>query len=160
MPTGLEQLYSSHHSMVFATAYRVTGNAADAEDVLHTVFVRLLKRDDGQEITNPEGYLRRSAVNAALDIVRARREAPGVELDRMPAYGVDPELGDLQKHLRRAIAALPARTAEVFTLRHIEGHKNPEIAKMLGISQVVVGVTLHRARKKLQDELKKLGVVR
>ncbi|MEO8098622.1 MAG: sigma factor, partial [Acidobacteriota bacterium] len=77
MPTGLDHLYTDHHNMVFATAYRLTGNAADAEDVLHTVFLRLLKREDSAAgaISNPEGYLRRSAVNAALDIVRARREA-------------------------------------------------------------------------------------
>ncbi|MEO8096223.1 MAG: sigma-70 family RNA polymerase sigma factor, partial [Acidobacteriota bacterium] len=103
---------------------------------------------------------RRSAVNAALDIVRARREAPGVDLERMASPGPDPELGDLQKHLRLALGTLPVRSAEVFILRHFEGHKNPEIAKILGISQLVVAVTLHRARKALQKELIRLGVKR
>ena len=39
------QLYEAHHGMVFRTAYRVTGNASDAEDVMQTVFLRLMKRD-------------------------------------------------------------------------------------------------------------------
>ena len=83
-----------------------------------------------------------------------------MDLDRLPGLGVDPELGDLQKHLRAALGTLPERSAEVFVLRHFEGHRNPEIAKMLGMSQVVVAVTLHRARKALQKELTRLGVTR
>ena len=56
--------------------------------------------------------------------------------------------------LRRAVAQLPHRDAEVFTLRFIEGFGNPEIAKILGISQVHVAVILHRARKQLQKEVR------
>jgi RNA polymerase sigma factor (sigma-70 family) len=43
----------------------------------------------------------------------------------------------------------------MIALRFFEGYTNPEIAKMMGISQIVVAVTVHRARKKLQQELKK-----
>jgi RNA polymerase sigma factor (sigma-70 family) len=49
---------------------------------------------------------------------------------------------------------LPPRTAEMFAMRVFEGYTNPEIAKMLGISQVVVAVTLHRTRRKLQKEMR------
>ena len=80
-----------------------------------------------------------------------------MELDRMPAAGPDPERSDLQRLLRRALSTLPERAAEIFVLRHFEGHRNPEIARMLGLSQIVVAVTLHRARKKLQEELRKAG---
>ena len=40
----LERIFQAHHSQVFGTAYRVTGSAQDAEDVLQTVFLRLLRR--------------------------------------------------------------------------------------------------------------------
>ena len=40
----LEQAFEEHHAMVFRTAYRITGNTSDAEDVLQTVFLRLLRR--------------------------------------------------------------------------------------------------------------------
>ena len=154
IPTPLDQLYSAHHAMVFRTAHRITGNAEDAEDVLQTVFLRMLKRD-GPEIDNPESYLRRSAVNAALDIVRARQADHTLELERMPASGSCTELRDLRDTLRRALAKFPPRAAEMIALRFFEGYTNPEIAKMMGLSQIVVAVTVHRARKKLQDELKK-----
>jgi RNA polymerase sigma-70 factor, ECF subfamily len=167
---ALDQLYKDHHGMVFATAYRITGSPADAEDVLHTVFLRLLRRgkseNSGEEqlkIDNPESYLRRSAVNAALDLVRSRREPSDADLDRIPSERPNPEQAhvtryDLGRQLRAALAKLPERWAEVFTLRHIEDRRNPEIAEVLGISPLLVAVVLHRARKKLQFELKAMGV--
>lgn len=161
MPRALDDLYAEYHNTVFAAAYRVTGSVADAEDVLHTVFLRLLKLGEAVQLGNPESYLRRAAVNAALDIVRARRTVD-VELDRMPQMGRNAfeELKneDLKKQIRDALAELPERTAEVFVLRHFEDRKNPEIARMLGISQISVAVTLHRARKRLQESLRKVGV--
>ena len=155
IPKPLDQLYTAHHAMVFRTAHRITGNAEDAEDVLQTVFLRLLRRESTAEIDNPESYLRRSAVNAALDIVRARQADNTLELERMPASGSCTELRDLRDTLRRSLAKLPERTAEMFAQRFFEGYTNPEIAKIMNLSQIVVAVTVHRTRKKLQDELKK-----
>lgn len=155
IPKPLDELYTSHHAMVFRAAHRITGNAQDAEDVLQTVFLRLLKRDSMAGIENAESYLRRSAVNAALDVVRARQADNTLELERMPASGSCTELRDLRDTLRRALAKLPARTAEMFALRFFEGYTNPEIARIMGLSQIVVAVTVHRTRKKLQEELKK-----
>jgi RNA polymerase sigma-70 factor, ECF subfamily len=159
IPKPVDQMYEAHHAMVFRTAYRVTGNAADAEDVLQTVFLRLLRRNTA-EIDNAESYLRRSAVNAALDIVRARQADNTLDIERMPASESCTELRELRDTLRRALAKLPGRTGEMFALRFFEGYTNPEIAKMMGLSQIVVAVTVHRARKKLQDEIKKQGAAK
>jgi RNA polymerase sigma-70 factor, ECF subfamily len=63
------------------------------------------------------------------------------------------ELRELRHALRGALAKLAPRTAEIFALRFFEGHSNPEIAKMLNMSQIMVAVTVHRARKQLQKEL-------
>ncbi len=155
IPKPLDQLYESHHAMVFRTAHRITGNTADAEDVVQTVFLRILKRDSTETIENPESYLRRSSVNAALDIVRARQADNTLELERFAASGSCTELRDLRDTLRRALTKLPPRTAEMFALRFFEGYTNPEIAKLMGLSQIVVAVTVHRARKKMQQELTK-----
>lgn len=151
----LDEMFREHHAMVFRTAYRITGNAADAEDVLQTVFLRIARRNDPSEaIERPENYLRRSAVHAALDLVRARRTGAQVDLERLPASGSRPDEGDLRDLLRRALSQLPERSAEVFTLRFFEGLTNPEIAKALNISSITVAVTLHRARKILQKKLR------
>ena len=70
--------------MVFRAAYRVTGNAGDAEDVLQTVFLRLVKRDPSAEpVGNVPSFLHRAAVNAALDLVRARQNVRNIPLDEL-----------------------------------------------------------------------------
>ena len=59
---SLEEIYRDHHQRVFSAAYRVTGNAMDAEDVLQTVFLRLHKKGTGELI--PESipsYLHRQS---------------------------------------------------------------------------------------------------
>ena len=156
IPKALDEMYRDHHAMVFRTAYRVTGNTSDAEDVLQTVFLRMVRRDDAADaIEYPENYLRRAAVHAALDVVRARRLGAEVDLDRLPAAGdSQPDKGDLRDLLRHAMSELPARAAEIFTLRFFEGLTNPEIAEALGISSITVAVTLHRTRRELQKKLR------
>lgn len=155
-PTELDDMYREHHTMVFRTAYRITGNAPDAEDVLQTVFLRMVRRDDSAAaIERPENYLRRAAVHAALDLVRARRVGAAVDMERLPsAGGSQPDDGDLRELLRQAVSELPPRSAEIFTLRFFEGLTNPEIAKALGISSITVAVTLHRTRRELQKKLR------
>ncbi len=142
--------------MVFRTAYRITGNAADAEDILQTVFLRLLRREHRPEMENQESYLRRAAVNAALDVVRAGRDTRNVPLDglSLPAGAPETESRELRGQLRKALARLQPREAEIFALRFFEDRSNQEIAQMLGISQVHVAVILHRTRRQLQNEIR------
>lgn len=154
--SDLEQLFRDHHGLVFGTAYRITGNTSDAEDVLQTVFLRLAGRDpSAPALENPEHYLRRAAVNAALDVVRGRHAedtAPITDL-KQPEPG-QADRRELQDCLRRALARLSPEAAEVFALRFLEGHTNREIARMLGASQVWVAVTVFRARQRLQKEIR------
>src|SRR5450631_1006920 len=89
----LESAYQVHHGMVYRTAYRVTGNPSDAEDVLQTVFLRLMKRDDSAApLEQPEGYLRRAAVNASIDLLRERQRTGQAMLESIPANPVCTEL--------------------------------------------------------------------
>jgi DNA-directed RNA polymerase specialized sigma24 family protein len=54
-PGELETLFQTHHGRVFRTAQRITGSAADAEDVLQTVFLRLVKGQETYDLSNYEG---------------------------------------------------------------------------------------------------------
>src|SRR5215212_459269 len=74
---GFAELYERHYEAVFRAAMRVTGNPSDAEDVLQTVFLRVLSHVDQDEAARrPVAYFRRAAVNAAVDLLR-RRAAHG-----------------------------------------------------------------------------------
>ncbi len=150
----LEDLFQAHHRSVFGAAFRITGNAADAEDVLQTVFLRLAGRDGAApRLENSASYLRRAAINAALDVLRARRAEDSVPLDDSQPDPGQPERSDLRDFLRRSLAKLSPEAAEVFALRFFEGHSNREIARLLGMSQVRVAVTVHRARRRLQKQI-------
>jgi len=153
IPHELDRAFRAYHSLVFRTAYRITGNAADAEDVLQTVFLRLLRRADADAVENEESYLRRAAINAALDVMRSRQAECTVELVDVPAERARHDPRELREALGRALAQLKPRPAEIFALRFLEGFNNPQIARMLGISQVLVAVIVHRTRQQLRKEL-------
>ncbi len=148
------QSFEAYHGLVFRTAYRITGNAADAEDVLQTIFLRLLRMAPTAPLPdNEESYLRRAAVNAAVDLIRARHLERSVPLNEAVAEAGKAPSDDLRDALRRALAGLNPQAAEIFALRYFEDFTNSEIAKSLRISQVSVAVKLHRARHQLQKEL-------
>jgi RNA polymerase sigma-70 factor (ECF subfamily) len=157
----LSDLYREHHKKVLGAAYRLTGSAADAEDVLQTVFVRLAGRAGGGEAVElGAGYLRRAAVNGALDVLRSRARLHWTDA-KDSADTVDPGPGpeasvrgrELEGRLRRALGEETPRAAEIFALRCFEGCEYKEIAALVGTSRAVVAVTLHRVRARLQRKL-------
>ena len=158
--SDLEQMFQDHHGLVFRTAYRITGNAADAEDVLQTVFLRMLRRDQAaRALERQESYFRRAAINVALDVVRSGKDARNVPIEDvppgdLPAGKQQPETRELRESLRSALARLNPREAEIFAMRFFEDLSNQEIARILGISQIHVAVILHRTRGRLQKELR------
>jgi RNA polymerase sigma-70 factor (ECF subfamily) len=153
---GFAELYERHYDAVFRAALRVTGNPADAEDVLQTVFLRVLARGgDAQEVALPAAYFRRAAVNAAVDVLRRRElHAESVYDDLAPHAAVQPSLL-LKEWLRRAIAALDGEDASLFLLRYVEGLTNEELAGMFHIEKNNVAVRLHRIRQRLQAEMQR-----
>jgi RNA polymerase sigma-70 factor, ECF subfamily len=162
-PSELEALFQEHHKHLFRAAHRITGSAADAEDVLQTVFLRLVKSHESYDLSeNPQAYLSRAAINASLDLIRTRTRARSVGLDDAPVEliavkAANPEVlhadRELQTLIRQAVARLGATASEMFVLRYYEGRDNREIAKLMGTSQMVVGVVLHRARTRLRKEI-------
>jgi RNA polymerase sigma-70 factor (ECF subfamily) len=163
-PSAVEKLFQAHHERIFRAAHRITGSVADSEDVLQTVFLRLVKSSGGSGTwvlsDNPAAYLSRAAINAALDLVRKRGRVVGLDdltHEPMASGERNPESQhvdrELQKLIRLAVSRLGATAAEMFVLRYYEGHDNREIAKIMGTSQMVVGVVLHRARTKLRREI-------
>jgi RNA polymerase sigma-70 factor (ECF subfamily) len=150
---GFAGLYERHYETVFRTALRVTGNPADAEDVLQTVFLRVLAR--GGDDALPAAYFKRAAVNAAVDVLRRRAlHAESVYDEGAPQVAVQPS-PLLKERLRRAIASLDSEDASLFLLRHVEGLTIEELAGIFGIEKNNVAVRLHRIRLRLQTELQR-----
>lgn len=159
-------LFRNHYKGMFRVAYRITGSESDAEDVLQTVFVRLTPTWTGRDLApNPRAFLYRAAINASLDVVRRRKRANSVSLDvidfdrstvhSLPSPADAMADAELRELIREAVAKLEGRAATAFALRYYEGCDNGQIAEILGTSQMVVAVTLHRARARLRKEISK-----
>ena len=151
---GFAGLYERHYEAVFRTALRVTGRPADAEDVLQTVFLRVLSGGEHDEAARrPAAYFRRAAVNAAVDLLRRRAvRAETAYDDAAPHAAVESGLV-LKEQLRRAIATLESQDATLFVLRFVEGLSNQELADVLQLEKNNVAVRLHRIRLRLQAEM-------
>ena len=153
---GFAELYERNYEAVFRAALRVTGNMADAEDVLQTVFVRVLARgEDVAGVALPGAYFRRAAVNAALDVLRRREvRAESVYDGEAEHAAVQPSVL-LKERLRRALAILDRDDASLFLLRHVEGLSIEELADTFEIEKNNVTVRLHRIRLRLQAEMER-----
>jgi RNA polymerase sigma-70 factor (ECF subfamily) len=116
-----EKVFREHSSFVYHMAYSVTGRPEDAEDVVQTIFLRLLQRGFPPAFgANPKAYLYRAAINVSLDAVRLRRRDRQIaELQlatapdaAQPADSLEFE-SDERQRLLDALAQLNPRMVEV-----------------------------------------------
>ena len=155
LPEEFERLYREHATFVYCTALRITRNAEEAEDILQTIFLRLLRREFSPDLQKrPRAYLYRAAVNAALDAIESRRYRSKIaDVHELEAVLHSPDSSakeKLHQQLHKAIAELNPAAAEILILRYMHNHSDAAIAKMLGKSRGVVAVTLYRARARLK----------
>jgi RNA polymerase sigma-70 factor (ECF subfamily) len=155
---GFEEIYRQHSAMVYRTARAVTGNPEDAEDVLQTVFLRLIRQEDsGQLRKNAKAYLYRAAVNLSLDLLRARnRRTFTHEVERLetPATtNTGPFDDDTHRQLQQALAELSPEAAHILVLRYVHNYSDAGISKLLGTSRGAIALRLFRLRTRLKKAL-------
>ena len=150
-PADLAALYQSEEARLRRRIARMIGDPALAADLVHDVFLRLLRRSrplDGSDAA----YLMTSARNAAIDHLRAeriRRDFVAGTVPEQHAAGLPQPDAALQARqglglVDDTIRALPERTRHIFLLNRVHGCSYGEIAKAVGISPS--GVEKHMAR--------------
>lgn len=155
----LERIFDRHYELMYRTAYSLTGNAADAEDIVQTIFVRLLNRELPPDLsTTPERYLYRAAFNLSLNTIRDKKRE--VLTDNMEVFDTIYDTRDVSAEdlvldgaLREAIAALNPAAAQVVILRYVHDYSLADIARMLGSTRSTVAVSLYRSRSRLRKYL-------
>jgi len=159
--TKFQELYHAHGRPLWAYLYRLTGNAADADDLVQEAYCRLLAtpmatREDSQL----RAYLFRIATNAATDLWRrggrgARRTEPLTS--ETASVGDHGQAVALKQDMARTFRELKPQERMLLWLAHVEGDAHAKIAVTLGLKAASVPVLLHRARRKLADLLRKKG---
>jgi RNA polymerase sigma-70 factor (ECF subfamily) len=155
----LERVFREHYQMTYRTAYGVIGIAEDAEDVVQTIFARLLRREFRPDLKkNPKAYLYRAAVNASLNVIKAKKRR--LLTDEIDAFAERPVLvepassEEIHRRLYEAVAELKPAAAHILVLRYVHDYSDAEIAKLLGTSRGTIAVSLYRSRTRLKKLLR------
>ena len=164
-------LVERHSRSVYKVAFRITGRAEDAEDVVQETFLKAYRQLDRFEERSSFGtWLHRIAWNCAVDLLRARPKREQAEetetLDQLTAGAVEtagsgaafsPErlvasvqLGD---RVKAAMTRLSALERAAFVMRHYEGRTIDEISRALEIRQNAAKHSIFRAVRKMRIAL-------
>jgi RNA polymerase sigma-70 factor, ECF subfamily len=154
----LDSIFREHHPLVYRTAYGVTGSREDAQDVVQTIFLRLLRREVPPDLKkNPKAYLYRAAVNLSLNTIRLRKRLVLIDdagsFEKIEKTESD-SAEDLHRRLYAAIAELDSEAAYILVLRYVHSHSIADIAKLLGKSRSLIAVRLFRTRVRLKQLLR------
>ena len=171
-PSQFEAFVVAHQNMVFATAVRLLGRPADAEDVAQTVFLKAWERFDELSVSpSAPGWLRTVATNLSLNhLTRHRRrwqlfsemgregeeaDMNPVEMlkstDESPAESI--ERVERDAGLEAAVRQLPDAQRVPLVLFHFEELSYQDIAAKLGVSLGKVKTDIHRGRLALRGYL-------
>jgi RNA polymerase sigma factor (sigma-70 family) len=161
--SGFEATFEREYSRVASIAFRITRDAAEAEDVAQEVFARFIRAR--VEPQRAGGWLYRAAAHLALNAVRARRRRIERELreHRLKLHSADGEArasdpqGIVERRFERealqaALLRIAQRDAELLALRY-SGLSYREIASALGIDAAQIGTRLARAERALKREI-------
>ncbi|MCC6442908.1 MAG: sigma-70 family RNA polymerase sigma factor [Armatimonadetes bacterium] len=165
-----DELVRRHYKQLYNVAYRLTGNAADAEDLMQEAFLKAYQAFDRYRADRPfEHWMYRILTNAHIDNVRKRPKVVIEPLDKListregdvqreiPDESHDPEqaaiASELESEIQHALKKLPEDFRKAIVLCDIEGLSYEEIADILGCSIGTVRSRIHRGRKQLQKSL-------
>ena len=164
---SFEAFVRRYQDMVFATAIRLLGNSADAEDAAQTVFLRAFERY-GQLAGNPAvgGWLKTTTRNVCLnhlsryrarwrffsemDADRESGERYEDGLESRVSRAIEDESADRRERLEQAIHHLPDAQRIPLVLFHFEDLGYDEIARALGVSLAKVKTDIYRGRQALR----------
>jgi len=156
---AFEEVYRTHAGRLYSVAFRMLGNAADAEDLLQDIFLsahRKLGSFRGESALGT--WLYRLAVNLCLDYIRSRT---GRAISITDPLDDETGLSDVgtrglaertvaKMDLERAMAQLPDGCRMAFVLHDIEGLEHREVAEAMGIAEGTSKSQVHKARLRLR----------
>jgi RNA polymerase sigma-70 factor, ECF subfamily len=156
---AFEDVYRQHSTRLYNLAFRMVGNAADADDLLQEMFLTAYRKLDTFRGASALGtWLYRLGMNVCLDRLRskaARQDQATDALDDRTGYGVhETSLTVNRLDLERAIRALPEGSRAAFLLHDVEGFDHQEVGRILGIAEGTSKSQVHKARLRIREFLR------
>jgi RNA polymerase sigma-70 factor (ECF subfamily) len=157
-----DEIVEKHSARVYRLAYRLTGNAHDAEDLTQEVFVRVFRSLHTYTPGTFEGWLHRITTNLFLDSARRKSRIrfdalPEDADNRLPSRGATPDVAYLDQRfdadIEVALASLSPEFRAAVVLCDVEGLTYDEIADVLGLKMGTVRSRIHRGRAMLRSAL-------
>ena len=155
-PAFQKELYQLHYRRIYNTCLRIIGNAMDAEEAMHDVFLKLFDHmDDLQDDKAFYSWSRSIAIRTSIDIVRKKKPV-FEQLDHLPIANDEPddEIELSVDMIKYALACLPDGYRIVLSMRLLEECEFEEIAHVLQIKESTVRSQYSRGREKLVQMLK------
>ena len=157
-----EEVARHHGRKIYNFAYRLTGNRADAQDLVQEVLLRVRRGLTAYTPQSFDGWLWRITRNAFLDEVRRRKRRPSVPLpedDRgvgESAPAPEDVLANIRlgEDIQRALLTLPYEFREAVVLCDVVGLSYDEIAAAADIPVGTVRSRIHRGRAMLREQLR------
>ncbi|CAL9551310.1 hypothetical protein SUDANB108_04471 [Streptomyces sp. enrichment culture] len=140
---------------LYATAYHLTGDRFEAEDLLQSALFSTYRAWDRiSDKAAVGGYLRRTMTNLHISAWRRRKlnEYPTEELPETPGDTDAMRGTELRAVLWQALARLPELQRTMLVLRYYEGRTDPEIADILDISVGTVKSSIWRSLRRLRED--------
>ena len=165
---AFRSLVERHSRYVFNVAFRLTGSAADAEDVVQVAFLKAYQQLGRFEArADFRTWLHRITVNCSIDLIRTRRHReighdPGdleVEsaVDRAEPVPPGPDRlmlsAEIRERVSEGLGQLSASERLAFTLRHVEGMSIKEVAHAMGLKTEAAKNSIFRAVRKMRVAL-------
>jgi len=170
--TLIEHLFKEHERFLWGVCYRMTGNAADADDLVQETFVRAMRHPPARIDDCLRPWLVRIAINLGRDLLRRRKRQAyegvwlpsPIETGDLAAAPVQEPRDERSDPASRydmlesvsfafllALEALTPTQRAVLLLRDVFDYSTAETAQALDLTEANVKVTLLRARRRMKD---------
>ncbi len=161
------KLVKTYKNFVYLTAYRYLKNYDDAEDITQEVFIKALEKLKSFRLESTiKTWLYRITVNFSKNFLRKKALYSFFSIDKLndgdtefdiadTTKGTEIEYKELEEKFLQAVANLPEKQREVFSLRYFDKLSFNEISKLLGTSVGGLKANYFYAVRKIADEMKK-----
>jgi RNA polymerase sigma-70 factor (ECF subfamily) len=154
-----EAFYRKTAGRIWSYIFRMTGNAATADDLLQKTFFRFLRSNPAiVSDDHLRHYIFKTATNLVFDHFRETKRHREAIVDEPAITESRAGRDELRHDMMRAFAELKPQERALLWLAHVEGSSHEEIADALDVKEKSVKVMLFRARKRLAAILTKRGL--